>query len=97
MSNEEYQRVYMEGYIAGLEAGKAESSKEEKPFFKAQDIAARYGCGLNKAHEILRAVRHVCGGGGLGKAGMVKRAELLHWESIVDKKFISSLNATEAR
>ncbi len=65
MSNEEYQRVYMEGYTAGLRDGKAEAEKEEKPFFKANDIAERYGCGLNKAREIMRAVRHVCGGGGL--------------------------------
>lgn len=97
VSNEDYQRIYMEGYTAGLRAGKAEASADDKPFFKAKDIAERYGCGLNKAYEVMRAVRHVCDGGGFGSAGMVKRSELLYWESIVDKKYLTRISAGTAK
>lgn len=97
MSNEEYQRIYMEGYTAGLRDGKAEAQSQEKPFFKAEDIMKRYEVGLNKAYEILRAVRAVTGGGGFGTAGMVKRSELLYWESIVDKKYLTRISACAAK
>ena len=97
MSTEEYKKIYMEGYTAGLRDGKAEAQKEEKPFFDNDDIRNRYGVGKAKASEIIRAVRHVCGGGGFGASGMVKRSELLYWESIVDTTFIEKLAATAAK
>lgn len=96
MSMEEYRDAYMKGYVEGLEKGQAEA-KEEKPFFTVQDIMARYECCQSKAGEILRAVRRVSGGGGLGVSDKVKRVELLYWETLVDKTFIASLKAGEAK
>lgn len=97
MTNEEYRKAYMEGYVAGLEKGREESEKELKPIFKNKDIMERYGIGRGKASEVIRAVRHVSGGGGFGTAGMVKRSELLYWESIVDKTFLARLYTSEAK
>ena len=98
MSCEEYQRIYMEGYIAGLKDGRAEGGEDlEKAYVEASDIMKRYGCGLNKAREIIRAVRHVTGGGGFGMAGKVKKAELLYWESIVDKNYLYRVSAGAAK
>lgn len=96
MGREEYLRAYSEGYMAGLEKARAEKA-EEKPFFTIDDIVERYGCGRNKAGEIMRAVRHVTNGGGFGSCGMVKRAELLYWESIVDKTFMERLSTDVAK
>ena len=93
MSMEEYRKAYMDGYVAGLEKAKA----EEKSFFTIEDIIKRYGCGKSKAGEILRAVRHVCGGGGFNSTEMVKRSELIYWESIVDKTFVERLATGNAK
>ena len=97
MSMEEYRKAYMDGYVAGLERARNEAVKEEKPFFTVDDVASRYNCGKNKAGEIIRAVRHVTGGGGFGSCGMVKRSELLYWESIVEKTFVERLSTGEAK
>lgn len=97
MSMEEYKKAYMEGYTAGLEKARSEAKAEEKPYITVEDIMARYGCGMTKAGEILRAIRRVCGGGGFGSSVMVKKAEMLYWETIVDKTFIRDLKACEAK
>ena len=96
MLMEEYRDAYMQGYVAGLEKGQAEA-KVDKPFFTIDDIMARYDCCQSKAGQILRAVRHVCNGVGLGVNDKVKRSELLYWETIVDKTFLKELKATEAK
>ena len=93
MSMEEYCKAYMEGYVAGLEKAKT----EEKSFFTVEDIAKRYGCGINKAGEVLRAVRHLCGGGGFNSCSLIKRSELLYWESYVDKSFVERLSTGVAK
>jgi hypothetical protein len=96
MLMEEYRDAYMKGYVDGLAKGQAEA-QEEKPFFTIEDIMKRYDCCQSKAGQILRAVRHVCNGGGLGTNDKVKKAELLYWETIVDKTFLRELKSTEAR
>ena len=93
---DEYKKAYMEGYAAGLEAAKLEANSV-KPYFTVEDVVERYGCGLNKAREIIRAVRHVTGGGGFGMSGRVKRVELLYWESIVDKTYLYRVSAGAAK
>lgn len=50
-----------------------------------QDIMERYGVGTNKAREIIRGIRSVCGGGKLGE-GRVLPSEVLYWESLVDAR-----------
>ena len=50
-----------------------------------EDIMARYGIGIRKSREIIRAIRRVCGGGKLGE-GKVLPAEVLYWESLVDAR-----------
>lgn len=90
LTKDEYMRVYMEGYTAGIERAKADTECE-KSFFTIEDIIERYKVGRNKAGEILRAIRHATNGGGFGSVSMVKRSELLYWESIVDKTYLERL------
>ena len=97
MSIEEYRDAYMKGFLDGLEKARSEATPTEKPYFAVEDIMQRYDCGRNKAGEIMRAVRRVSGGGSLGARGKVKRSELLHWESIVNKKFMERLNTSVAK
>lgn len=91
LSRDEYLKAYSEGYMAGIEKERADAKAAEKPYFTIDDIAERYRVGRGKAGEILRAVRHMCNGGGFGSCSMVKRSELLYWESIVDKQYVERL------
>lgn len=91
MGRDEYMKAYMEGYTAGIEKARADAKADEKPYFTLEDIMKRYQVGKNKAGEILRAVRHASGGGGLGSCSMVKRSELFYWETLVDKRYIERL------
>lgn len=88
--NEPYMRAYMDGYTAALEKAKAE---QKSPVIDKEGIIKRYGnrIGINKAGEILRAVRHCCNGGKLGSCSVVLLSELEYWESIVDKTFLARL------
>ncbi|MBQ8005237.1 MAG: hypothetical protein IJ303_02880 [Clostridia bacterium] len=85
MPDEGYQKAYMEGYTAGLEY---KMKQEGKPYIDKQGIIERYDgkIGINKAGEILRAVRRVCGGGKLESCSIVLVSELEYWESIVNKQ-----------
>ena len=76
----------MEGYMAAL---KSEREAQEKPYIDKEALIKRYDSkiGLNKAGEILRAVRHVCGGGKLDCSGLVLLSELEYWERTVNPKF----------
>ena len=51
----------------------------EKAFLTAKDIQERYACGVNKAVQIISAVRQFCGGGSLPK-GKILPSELRAWE-----------------
>lgn len=51
----------------------------EKAYLDKYDIMKRYGVGVNQAITIIRSVKSVCGGGGLGK-GKLLPSELIHWE-----------------
>lgn len=55
---------------------------ENKVYFDKYDIMERYGCGLNKAIDIIRAVKIKCGEDKLGK-GKILKSELEYWESYV--------------
>lgn len=78
-------------YIKGFEAGYAAAvdkyltPKEEKPVYDYRDIMERYGIGENKARSLLIQIRRACNGGMIGSASVVKRSELLYWETLVDK------------
>lgn len=84
--SEAYMRAYMAGYTA---AKKEKEDREEKPYLDKDDIIARYGgrIGVNKAGEIIRAIRRVCNGGKLDSCSLVLRSEVEYLESLVDKKF----------
>ena len=86
MLSEEYKSAYMAGYMAGKESAQAES---RQPYLDRDGIIARYGgkIGINKAMEIIRSVRHVCGGGKLDSASLVLVSEVEYWESQVNKEF----------
>ena len=87
--NEQYMSAYMKGYMEGI---KAERGEAEKPYLDVEAVRARYGgISRSKAYEIMQGVRHVCGGGKLNHDGMILRAELEYWESIVDKRYIERL------
>lgn len=87
--NEQYMSAYMKGYMEGI---KAERGEAEKPYLDVEAVRARYGgISRSKAYEIMQGVRHVCGGGKLNHDGMILRAELEYWESIVDKRYIDRL------
>lgn len=83
MISEEYKNAYMAGYMAGKE------STAKQPYLDCDGIRARYGgkIGVNKAMKIIRAVRHVCGGGKLDSASLVLVSEVEYWESQVNKEY----------
>lgn len=54
------------------------------------DIMARYGVGVNKARDIIRGIRSVCGGGKLGE-GKVLPSEVLYWESLISTRRVERL------
>ena len=76
----------MEGYTAAL---KLEREEKGKPYIDKEALIKRYDgkIGLNKAGDIIRAVRRVCGGGKLDCAGMVLLSELEYWERTVNPEF----------
>lgn len=76
----------MQAYALGYEAGKKAASGGEKPYMDAGDIAARYGVGINKARDILNAVRLFCNGGKLNHESRVLVSEVRYWESVVDAR-----------
>lgn len=85
-ANEPYMRAYMAGYTAALEKTKADG---DKPYLDLQDIIDRYDgkIGINKARDIMRAIRHCCNGGKLDSCSLVLRSEVEYWETLVDKRF----------
>lgn len=84
MNREEYARAYAEGYAAGLSAVKNE---RPSPILKVDGIMSRYEVGINKARQILQAIRHTCNGGKLDSAGAVLVSEAEYWEKLVDAQF----------
>lgn len=52
-----------------------------------EDMKVRYGVGTNKARDIIRGIRRICGGGKLGE-GKVLPSEVRYWESLVDKRTV---------
>ena len=85
--SEAYMKAYMDGYTA------AKEGREVAPYIDKEGLVKRYGgkIGLNKAGEIIRAVRRVCNGGKLGSCSLILMSELLYWESIVEKNFVERL------
>ena len=84
MDRNEYARAYAAGYADGIAAcGGGRTS----PVLKLGDIQARYSVGVNKARQILQAIRHYCNGGKLESASAVLVSEAEYWESLVDKTF----------
>lgn len=81
-----YRKAYMDGYLA---AKREIENGNEKPYIDKEGIIKRYdgNIGINKAGEIIRAVRRVCNGGKLDSCSLVLISELKYWESVVDKKF----------
>lgn len=84
MERDEYARAYAAGYADGLAVAQ---NKRESPVLSLNDVQERYKVGLNKAHEIIRAIRHVSNGGKLGCSSLVLLSEAEYWESLVDKTF----------
>lgn len=82
--------VYMRGYMEGYNAAKAEA---KVPYVDKDMLIARYNgrIGINKAYEILRAVRRTCGGGKLQSNNVVLLSELEYWESQVDTTYVERL------
>lgn len=85
MDRHEYARAYAEGYAAGIAS--VTVSPPPSPVLRIEDIQARYGVGVNKARQIIQAIRHVSNGGKLDAAGAVLVSEAEYWESLVDKQF----------
>lgn len=50
-------------------------------------IRQRYNCGVSKAYEIIRTIKHEMNGGGLPYRGRVKMIELLEWEKLFERKY----------
>ena len=75
----------MEGRMTDLDIQICELRSQGRVALNSEDIMARYDVGINKAREIIRGIRAVCGGGKLGE-GKVLPAEVLYWESLIDKR-----------
>ena len=75
----------MDGRLAELDVQIREFREQGRVALNCDDIMARYDVGRNKAFEIIRGIRSVCGGGKLG-SGKVLPAEVLYWESLVDAR-----------
>ena len=92
-NKEFYMKGKMEGYMEGYNAAMEKASERAaKPYIDKDGIIERYGgkIGINKAYQIIHAVRQVCGGGKLG-SGLVLVSELEYWESLVNKEFVERL------
>ena len=85
MDRNEYARAYAEGYAAGIAS--VQVIPPPSPVLKIEDIMKRYDVGLNKARQILQAIRHVTNGGALDCSGAVLVSEAEYWETLVDKTF----------
>lgn len=85
MDRQEYARAYAEGYAAGIAS--VTVLPPPSPVLRLADIQERYGVGINKARQIIQAIRHVCNGGHLQSSSAVFIAEAEYWESLVDKQF----------
>ena len=88
MLDNEYALAFAQGYAAGVASVQA---APPSPVLKVEDIQKRYGVGINKARNILQAIRHVCNGGKLGSSSAVLISEAVHWESLVDAQFKARL------
>lgn len=73
-----------------LEAEIREFRAQGNVALRYPDIMARYGVGVNKARDIIRGIRSVCGGGKLGE-GKVLPSEVLYWESLVSTRRVDRL------
>lgn len=88
MDRNEYARAYAEGYAAGIAVA---TEKRSSPVLRIEYIQERYGVGVNKARQILQAIRRNCNGGKLDAAGAVLVSEAEYWETLVDKQFRARL------
>lgn len=84
MDRNEYTRAFAEGYAAGIAAA---GGRQDSPVLFIEDVQERYQVGINKAREIMQAIRHVCNGGKLQSPKMILKAEAEYWETLVDKQF----------
>ena len=75
----------MAGRLAELDIQIYEIRSQGRVALNYQDIMIRYGVGSGKARDIIRGIRTVCGGGKLG-SGKVLPAEVIYWESLVEKR-----------
>ena len=77
----------MEGRLTELDIEIREFRAQGRVALNADDIMARYDVCRGKAYEIIRGIRSVCGGGKLG-SGKVLPAEVIYWESLIDKRMV---------
>lgn len=84
-----YMKAYMDGYTKAMEDLQGRQENVKPPYIDKQGIIDRYDgrIGINKAGEILRAVRRACNGGKLDSSSLVLVSELEYWESLVDKNY----------
>ena len=65
-----------------------EDMQNELPILVDKDfIQRRYGCGCNKAYEIIQTIRHEFNGGKANFRGKVLMSELLAWENTPERKY----------
>lgn len=85
-----YLQAYTDGFLAAI---RKIESRTQKPYIDKEALIARYDgkISMDKAYEIIRAVRHVCNGGRLQSSSIVLLSELEYWESLVDKQFKARL------
>lgn len=90
MDRQEYARAFTDGYNACMESMRG---KYENPLLGVEEIRQRYDgkIGKDKAYEVIKAVRHCCGGGMLGSASYVMLSELVYWENNVNKTFVERI------
>lgn len=88
--SETYAAGYADGFAAAMERARRE---DDKPYLTKEDIIKRYNgeIGINKAGDIMRAVRTACGGGKLNSCSIILKSELEYWESLVVKEFKARL------
>jgi hypothetical protein len=78
----------MEGRVTELDVQIREFKAQGRVALTCEDIMARYGVCRGKAYEIIRGIRSVCGGGKLG-TGKVLPAEVIYWESLIERRKVS--------
>lgn len=84
--NDNYIKAFAAGYAAAMEEVRGKSAN---PLMGVEEILRRYDnrIGKAKAYEVLKAVRHCCGGGMLNSNSYVMLSELEFWEKKVDPTY----------